>query len=107
MIVDKLLPVSNMGPSRSEENVNLRLFQHIMGVTVLVSAAILWTHHVFVLIMADFIDIDLWQYGVIGRCYCHVAIMFATYVFCLADVIAMLLCCFMIDGDVLTIRLML
>ena len=57
--------------------------------------------------MADVIAIDLWQYGVIGRCYCHVAIMFATYVFCLADVIAMLLCCFMIDGDVLTIRLML
>ena len=56
--------------------------------------------------MADVLAIDLWQCNVSGRCYCHVAIVFATYVFCLGDVVAMLLCCFRIDGDVLTIRLM-
>ena len=30
LIVDKLLPVSNMVSSRSEENINLRHFQHMM-----------------------------------------------------------------------------
>ena len=60
----------------------------------------------FILVMADVLAIDLWQCDVTGRCYCHVAIVFATYVFCLADVVAMLLCCFRIDGDVFTIRLM-
>ena len=43
--------------------------------------------------MADVLAIDIWQCDVIGRCYCHIAIMFQTYVFLLADVIAMLLCC--------------
>ena len=81
-----------MASTRSEENVNLKHFQHIV-VTVLVSPAILWSHCVIVLIMADAIAIDLWQYDVIGRCYCHVAIMFATYVF----VWLMLLpCCFVV-----------
>ena len=40
-IADKLLPVSNMASSRSEENVNLRHFPTQDGVTVLVSPAIL------------------------------------------------------------------
>ena len=77
---------------KKSDNLNKALQTHI-GVTVLVSPAILWTR-VFVLIMADVIAIDLWQYGVIGRCYCHVAIMFATYVF----VWLMLLpCCFVVS----------
>ena len=42
--------------------------------------------------MADVLAIDFWQCDVTGRCYSHDAIMFATYVFCLADVVAMLLC---------------
>ena len=60
----------------------------------------------FILVLADVLAIDLCQCDVTGRCYCHVVIVFLTYVFCLADVVAMLLCCFRIDGDVLTIRLM-
>ena len=40
-IADKLLPVSNIASSRSEENVNLRHFSTQNGVTVLVSPAIL------------------------------------------------------------------
>ena len=53
--------------------------------------------------MADVLAIDLWQCNVTDECYCHVAIVFATYVFCLADVVAMLLSCFRMDGDVITI----
>ena len=40
-IADKLLPVSNIASSRSEENINLRHFPTQDGVTVLVSPAIL------------------------------------------------------------------
>ena len=94
-----------MASSRSEENVNLSHFQHMM-VSVLVRPAIFLDSLYFILVMADVLAIDLWQCDVTGRCYCHVAIMFETCVFCLADVVAMLLCCFRIDGDVLTIRLM-
>ena len=56
-MIDKLLPVSNMAPSRSEENVNLKHFQHMkVGVTVLECPAILfWTL----------------LFGVFGRCYCQ------------------------------------
>ena len=73
---------------------------------MLVSLAIFLDSLYFILVMADVLAIDLWQCDVTGRCYCHVAIVIATYVFCLAHVVAMLLCCFRIDGDVLTIRLM-
>ena len=54
-----------------------------------------------------FLAIDLWQCDVTGSCYSHVAIVFASYVFYLADVVAMLLFCFRMDGDLLTIGLML
>ena len=46
-IADKLLPVSNMASSRSEENVNLRQFPTQGDVTVLVSPAILLDYVIF------------------------------------------------------------
>ena len=57
LLEDKLLPVSNMASSRSEENVNLNyLFPTPNGVTLLDCPAILLGHICFVLI---------------GRCCCH------------------------------------
>ena len=81
-----------MASSRSEENVNLRHFPTQDGVTVLVSPAILLDSCDFLL---------LWQmlshylYGIMMLFwqmllpYCH---MNATFVFCLADVMALLHC---------------
>ena len=40
-----------------------------------------------------FLAIDLWQCDVIGRCYSQDAISLQSmFIFCLADVVAMLLC---------------
>ena len=59
-----------MASSRSEENVNLKLFQTPVGVTVLECPAILFGH---------------WCFWMIGRCYCQMMfIMFES----MADVIA-------------------
>ena len=49
-----------MASSRSEENVILKHFQHIDGVTVLVSPVILWTHCIFIFGLADVIANGSW-----------------------------------------------
>ena len=49
---------------------------------------------------------DFGQLGVIGRCYCHVAFGFATYVSVLAGVKASCFVFFMADGHVVAIWLM-
>ena len=60
---------------------------------MLVSPVILWTHYVFILVLADVIANDFGQLGVICRCYCHVALGLQLMLSVLAGVIAMLLCC--------------
>ena len=55
---------------------------------MLVSPVILWTHYVLILVLPGVIANDFGQLGVIGRCYCHAAFGFATYVSILAGVIA-------------------
>ena len=94
-----------MASSRSEENVNLKHFQH-NGVTVLVSPVILWT----LIFLFCF-----WQMllpMILGNLVLFVAdvmpccLWFLQLRFCLAGVIAMLFCC-VVYGDVITIRLML
>ena len=84
MIVDKLSPVSNMASSRSKENVNPRHFQHMMVSQCwwpLQFFGLIVFYFIFILVMVDVLAIDLWQCDVTGRCYCHAAIVFATYVF--------------------------
>ena len=54
----------------------------------------------FNFVLAGVIANDFGQLGVIGRCYCHVAFGFATYVSILAGVIASCFVFFMADGDV-------
>ena len=73
---------------------------------MLVSPVILWTHYVLILFLAGVIANDFGQLGVIGRCYCHVAFGFATYVSVFAGVIASCFVFFMADGDVMAIWLM-
>ena len=72
------------------------------GVAVLVSPAILWTHVVLFLVVADVITTYLVEYVIFGRCYCHYVILFNLV---LADVIAIFLVIF-VDGVVVTIWLM-
>ena len=68
---------------------------------------ILWTLYVVNVGLADVIANDFWTICfVFGRCYCHIVISFLQPSFCLTDVIAMLLG-YMMDGDVVTIRVML
>ena len=60
----------------------------------------------FIFVMADVQAIRFEANGVIGKCYCHIAMYLQLIFFCLADVVALLLYCFRMDGDVFTIRLM-
>ena len=62
----------------------------------------------YFLVLAGVIANDFWQLGVVGRCYCHVAFGFATYVsvFFLAGVIASCFVFFVADGDAVSICLM-
>ena len=108
MAVDKLLPVSNMASSRSEENVNLKHFQHI-----LVSQCwwVLWFYGLmvfcfwlwqmlwpfilaFLMFLADVIAICHFVATCVlfvGWCYCHVASCFFDRWWCCyhqADVVA-------------------
>ena len=76
LVVDKLLPVSNMASSRSEENVNLKHFQHLV-----VSQCWCVLHFFWTLL-----------FGVLGRCYCQ---CFWPTLLYSADVIAM--CHFVVD----------
>ena len=78
-----------MSSSRSEENVNLRHFATQVGATVLVSPAILLDSWLFV-VVADVLATIVSHYDVIWQMllpYCHVN---ATFVICLADVVALL-----------------
>ena len=80
----------NMASSRSEENVNLRHFPTQDGVTVLVSPAILLDSCGFILLWQMFKPLvyDIMMlFWLMLLPYCHIN---ATFVFCLADVIALL-----------------
>ena len=71
LVVDKLSPVSNMASSRSEENGNLKHFQHLV-----VSQC--WC-------VLQFFS-GLFCFGVFSRCY---SLCFWPMLLCLAEVIAM------------------
>ena len=106
MVVDKLLPVSNMASSRSEENVNFRHFQHVMvsqcwwALQFLDSFCfcfcygrcfshwfmVMWCYWQMLLPYCHYVSSLCF---LVGWCYSHVALLFT------------------IDGDVITIRLML